>query len=128
LSIGFYILGVNSYRSDLQIIENLMVQPAEWVSENLKTTDLIAVHDIGAMGYFTKNPIIDLAGLINSDVIPIMNDDSKLYAYMQTKKAKYFIGFSDWYPNSSSWGQEIKSFTGNYQGKIEKIVIIQITK
>jgi hypothetical protein len=105
-----------------------MVEPAQWVSENLNAKDLIAVHDIGAMGYFTKNPMLDLAGLINPEVIPFMNDDQKIIGYMRGKNTKYFIGFSDWYKNSSEWGQVIKEFAENYQGKTEKVVIIQVTK
>jgi hypothetical protein len=128
LSVVFYILGINSYRSDLQIVNKLMVEPAQWVSENINNGDLIAVHDIGAMGYYTKNPMLDLAGLINPEVIPFMNDDQKIFSYMREKNTKYFIGFSDWYKNSSQWGQVIAEFSGNYQGKTEKVVIIQVTK
>ena len=128
LSVVFYVLGINSYRSDLKIVNKLMVEPAQWVSENLDAGDMIAVHDIGAMGYFTKNPMLDLAGLINPEVIAFMNDDQKIISYMRNKNAKYFIGFSDWYKNSSEWGQVIKEFSENYQGKTEKVVIIQVTK
>ncbi|MHC1741084.1 MAG: hypothetical protein AB9897_08255 [Anaerolineaceae bacterium] len=126
ISAAFYWIGFNAYRSDLVIIDQLMVQPAKWVDENLNKEDIIAVHDIGAMGYFTKNQLLDLAGLINPQVIPFMNDERQLQEYIKGSNAIYFIGFSNWYPTSSKWGIQIKSFEGIYQGVKETVVILKL--
>jgi len=126
LSVSFYSIGIKTYREDLQAVNELMVQPAQWVAENIPSNQIIAVHDIGAVGYFTQNPLIDLAGLVNSDVIPFMHDEKDLLNYMKTSGASYFLGFSDWYSTSSSWGQMVKTFSVKYQAKQQEVIIIKL--
>jgi hypothetical protein len=128
ITAAFYAIGINTYQSDLKIINQLMVQPAKWTAVNLPQEDIIAVHDIGAMGYFTQNKIIDLAGLVNPEVIPLMHDEKRLLEYMQTSQANYFIGFSDWYETSNTWGKKVMTFSAIYQNKQEEIEIIQLKK
>ena len=126
IAVGFYFIGMNTYRSDVEIINQLLVQPAKWVNDNLSQDDIIAVHDIGAMGYFSNRKLIDLAGLINPEVIPIMNDQNKIFQFMKTSDADYFVGFQDWYSNSSTWGTPIKLFTGIYQNTEETVVVLKL--
>lgn len=126
LSVAFCAIGVTTYRDDVKVINQLMVQPAKWVSTNLAPTDIIAVHDIGAMGYFTQNKIVDLAGLINPEIIPIMYNEKSILAYMLKAHVKYFIGFTDWYHSSSSWGDVVMSFSTVYQNKQAEVVVIEL--
>ena len=125
-SIIFYILGFQTYRSDVEVINNILVEPAKWIEQNIPESDKIATHDIGAIGYFTNNPIVDLAGLINPEIIPIINNEPELLQYMKSKNISYYFGFADWYSSSDQWGYVVKEFSEKYQGKDEKIVIIQL--
>jgi hypothetical protein len=80
-------------------IESEIVQTAQWVAENLPADALVAVHDIGALGYYTdKVKLIDLAGLISPDVIPFIRDEAKLAEYLSEKRATHLIAFPGWYP------------------------------
>lgn len=97
LVFGFVMVGANAYARDVAIIESEMVVTAKWVSENLPQDALLAVHDIGALGYFDDHELIDLAGLISPEVIPFMKDESKLGAYLDQKGANYLIAFPDFY-------------------------------
>ena len=126
VSVAFYTIGVTTYHDDVKVINQLLVQPAKWVFVNLVPDDVIATHDIGAMGYFTQNKIVDLAGLINPDIIPIMRDEKALLPYMQNAHAKYFIGFTDWYHTSSSWGDVVMTFSTIYQNKLAEVVVIEL--
>lgn len=98
LLLGFVVVGANAYAQDVAIIESEMVVTAKWVSENLPQDSLLAVHDIGALGYFDDHELIDLAGLISPEVIPFMKDESKIAAYLDQKNADYLIAFPDFYP------------------------------
>lgn len=126
LSVAFYTIGVTTYHNDVKVINQLLVQPARWVSTHLTPADVIAVHDIGAMGYFTQTKIIDLAGLINPDIIPVMRDEKALLPYMKNAHAGYFIGFTDWYSTSSSWGNVVMTFSTIYQNKLAEVVVIEL--
>jgi hypothetical protein len=122
----FYVLGLQTYRSDVEVINNLLVEPANWIEQNIPEADKIATHDIGAIGYFTNHPIVDLAGLINPEIIPMINNEPELLHYMKSKNVAYYIGFYDWYKTSDQWGSVVKEFSEIYKGKDEKIVIIQL--
>lgn len=80
---------------------NVIVNPgtgvvAGWLNANTEPEALIAVHDIGAVGYFTQRPLLDLAGLITPQVVPFIADEKRLLAFMAGRGAEYVVFFSDW--------------------------------
>lgn len=92
------VLGPSVYRQDVRIIEEEMVDPARWIAENLPAEDLLAIHDIGAVGYFAPRPILDIAGLVNTEVVAIVRDANALWALMQARNAQYLMAFPDQIP------------------------------
>jgi hypothetical protein len=126
ISLSFYISGISAYKTDLSVIERFMVEPAKWVKENTSQDSLIAVHDIGAMGYFADRNLVDLAGLISPEVIPFIRDEEQIQQFFGKKNAEYFVGFSDWYEGSSAWGKVVQSFNMILDGKNQEVVIIKL--
>lgn len=98
LSIAFLFIGGHAFAVDVAIIETEMVATAKWLEANTIETDLIAAHDIGALGYFSKRDILDLAGLISPEVIPIMRDENALAGFLEENGADYLMTFPGWYP------------------------------
>jgi hypothetical protein len=96
--LGFWVIGARSYAMDVGFIESQMVDTARWVSQNTPANSVVAVHDIGAMGYFGKRDLIDLAGLVSPEVIPFIRDEARLDQYLNQKEADYLVTFPDWYP------------------------------
>lgn len=94
----FIVLGARSYARDVAFIEGEMVTAAKWAAANLPPDALLAVHDIGALGYFDNHPLIDLAGLVSPEVIPFIRDEDRLATYLDTQGADYLIAFPDLYP------------------------------
>ena len=97
LQIAFLFLGAQAYQEDVGIIETEMVQTALWVRDNLPEDAVLAVHDIGAMGYFSERSFYDLAGLINPEVIPFIRDEEKLAQFMDDKNVDFIVVFPSWY-------------------------------
>ena len=95
---SFWILGASSYGRDVAVIESEMVDTANWVAENTTPDELVAAHDIGALGYWGKRRLLDLAGLISPEVIPFIRDERLLAYYLSEKKAEYLVTFPGWYP------------------------------
>jgi hypothetical protein len=91
-------IGAMAFATDVAIINGEMVAVAQWLDRHTPPDAVIAAHDIGAIGYFTRRPILDLAGLISPEVIPFIRDEAKLGEWMQVKDAHYFVTFPDWYP------------------------------
>jgi hypothetical protein len=98
LALLFWLLGAQAYRDDVGFIEGEMVATAHWLSEHTEPGDLIAVHDIGAVGYLINRPLLDLAGLITPEVIPFMTDAERLAEWMIERDAGYAVFFPDFSP------------------------------
>lgn len=125
-SLAFFWMGINGYKTDLKIINTLMVEPAKWIKENSQENDIIAVHDIGAMGYFSDRHIIDMGGLVNPEIIPFMRDETKLLSFLKSKNTAYFVGFSNWYKDSSQWGSLEKSYEIQLDSEKQTVIILKI--
>jgi hypothetical protein len=98
LVIFWAVLGPRAYATDVGFIEGEMVTTARWVREHTPRTALIAVHDIGAIGYYADRALVDLAGLITPQVIPFIRDEDRLLSFIKTEGADYLVTFPSWYP------------------------------
>ncbi|KPL74340.1 hypothetical protein ADN00_13645 [Ornatilinea apprima] len=97
----FWGVGANAYGEDVAIIETEMVDTAHWLNENTQPGDLIAVHDIGAIGYFSERSLVDLAGLVSPEVVPYIRDEDGLAVFMDERGVDYLVTFPGWYPRLS---------------------------
>lgn len=95
---AFTVIGAQAYGRDVRFIESEMVATAMWLDRQTPPAALIAAHDIGAIGYFTQRPLIDLAGLITPEVIPIIRDEAALFDFIKARRADYLVTFPSWYP------------------------------
>lgn len=98
LVLAFTAIGAQAYGRDVRFIESEMVATARWLDSQTSPQALIAAHDIGAIGYFTQRPLIDLAGLITPEVIPIIRNEAALFDFINSRQADYLVTFPSWYP------------------------------
>jgi len=94
----FVVMGLSAYVTDVGIINGEMVASAGYIAENIPEGDLLAIHDIGAVGYFASRPMLDIAGLVSPEVIPIVADADALWQLMQERGARYLLAFPDQIP------------------------------
>jgi hypothetical protein len=102
----FWIIGARAYAADVGFIEGEMVAVARWLEANTPSDALIAVHDIGAVGYLVDRPLLDLAGLITPEIVPFIADEVQLLAFMEEKGADYVVFFPDWSPAYARMSQD----------------------
>lgn len=114
VALVFWVLGARAYASDVAIIETEMVAAARWVAGNTPPDAWVAAHDIGALGYFAERPLIDLAGLISPQVIPILRDESALRDYLNREHADYLVTFPGWYPRLTARAEPVYVSDGRY--------------
>ncbi|NDJ85959.1 MAG: hypothetical protein GYB66_08745 [Chloroflexi bacterium] len=91
---AFWWLGGQAYGRDVRIINTEMVKTAKWIRDHpeiIPSDELLAVHDIGALGYYAPREILDLAGLVSPEVIPIITDDQALMDLMCERGAKWLM-------------------------------------
>jgi hypothetical protein len=106
-------IGAAAFATDVAIINGEMVAVAQWLDRNTPPGALIAAHDIGAIGYFTGRPILDLAGLISPEVIPFIRDQAKLGEWMRAKGAQYLVTFPGWYRQLTVSPDLVQVFSGH---------------
>lgn len=95
---GFIYIGGEAYGKDVRIINTEMVKTAKWVQDNIPPEELLVVHDIGAIGYFAPREIIDIAGLVSPEIVPIIRDPEALMKMMCEREAKWLMVLPDQRP------------------------------
>ena len=98
VTVGSWVIGAKTYGNDVYYIESEMVETAYWLNQNTPESAIIAVHDIGAIGYFGNRKLLDLAGLISPDIIPFIRDEGKIKEHLDSQEVMYLVTFPDWYP------------------------------
>lgn len=96
------VLGPSTFARDVAVINEEMVAVAGWIDGHLTDEDVLAIHDIGAVAYFAPRPLIDIAGLVTPEVIPIVGDGDALWAYIEAQQADYLVGFPDQLPGDDA--------------------------
>jgi hypothetical protein len=98
LSLAFMSIGAIQNANDVRWVETEMVAAAKWVNQNIPSNALLAVHDIGALGFYAQNPVIDMAGLVTPEVVPFIRDEPRLAEYLDANSVKYLITLPSFYP------------------------------
>jgi hypothetical protein len=98
VTVAFWGLGAQALVADNRVINSEMVATAKWVVANVPKGSLVAAHDIGALGYYADVRLLDLAGLVSPDVIPLLGDDSRLWEFVRAKQTQYVITYPGWCP------------------------------
>lgn len=107
LCIAFWLMGGNTYAQDVALIESEMVVSAKWVAKNVPQGEIVAAHDIGALGFYDNHDLIDLAGLVSPEVIPIIRDEDELAQFLDEEGAAYLIAFPEFYPQLSEIAEPV---------------------
>jgi hypothetical protein len=98
LAVLSIVRGAGIYTSNISYINDYQVETALWLRDHTPPAALVATHDIGAIGYFSGRQIIDLGGLTQPELVPLLNDQQALVAYLQQKHVGYVVMFPDWFP------------------------------
>jgi hypothetical protein len=94
----WWYLGAVSYQFDVKLINDEQVTVAHWLNRNTPPGAVVATHDIGAIGYFSGRSVVDTAGLVSPEFVPIVRDQPAILAKLQALKVNYFAMLPTWYP------------------------------
>jgi hypothetical protein len=90
--------GAQIYAANVRYIDAFQVKTALWIRAHTSDRALIATHDVGAIGYFSHRRVLDMAGLIDPEVVPRLGNQTALETYLSTRHAAYVVMFTDWFP------------------------------
>jgi hypothetical protein len=92
-----WINGASDYAYRTQLFEIVHVPAAEWINAHTPRDAVIATHDIGIIGYYTERQIVDLAGLVTPEILPIMADQQKMVDYLKTRQVTHVLVYTGYY-------------------------------
>ena len=89
------------YSLNVAEINRMHVALGRWVAENTPPGAVLALNDIGAITYISERPVVDLAGLITPEVVPLLhspNRDALLADFLVEQNVDYAVIFPGWFP------------------------------
>ena len=107
LTIVFQFVGARQNAYDVFLIESEMTVTAKWVERNLPDDARLAVHDIGVLGFYVPNPLVDMAGILTPQVAPFIRDEARLAEYLDSNSVDYLITFPSFYPQLTAQHESV---------------------
>jgi len=99
------------YAANVVDINTMHVAFGKWLLTNTSPDDIIAVNDIGAIGYISERFVVDLAGLISPEVIPTLrgpDPTSGLTDFLKEQQVDCVIIFPSWFPGLVAQSQILR--------------------
>ncbi len=108
--LGLFSVGATGWRmpvmarltaANVDNVNHMHVALGRWAAEHTPPDALLAVNDIGAIAYFSQRPVLDLAGLVSPEVVPILHRpdrDERLAELLVERDVQYVIIFPNWFP------------------------------
>jgi hypothetical protein len=95
-----------TYALNVKNITEMQVTIARWVRDHVPKGSLLAVNDVGAIGVITDDPVLDLQGLVTTQVLPLRSMKEQvlgrapalLSRFLFNHRPDYLIIFPRWYP------------------------------
>jgi hypothetical protein len=100
LSVINYKTASSTYAEECKYINDRQVTAALWLKDNTKPDDVIATHDVGAIGFYSERKIVDIAGLITPELITKINTKDYgdyLVKFLKEKNVSYLAVLREWY-------------------------------
>ena len=101
-----FMIAKNTYLRAVSCTKQSMLDLALWLKRTTPEDSLIALHDIGVVGYFSNRSILDLVGLTNPEVSKyywdsrskrlFSIDERKVMDYLKEKKPDYLVILPEW--------------------------------
>lgn len=95
------------YARNVANVHDSDVATARWLAPRLSPQALLAVQDIGALKYLLPNPVVDLVGIVNPEILAYVRAseatagaswEHRLFDYLETRKPDYLVVFPEHYP------------------------------
>ena len=93
---------MSAYAWNVDNINRMHVSLGEWARIHTPPDTALALNDIGAIAYFSERTVVDLAGLVTPEVVPLLNGpdrDERLVELMAARDVGYVIIFPEWFPD-----------------------------
>jgi hypothetical protein len=91
----------NLYAWNVDNINHMHVAIGRWAAEHTPPGAILALNDIGAITYVSERRVVDLAGLVTPEVVPLLRSpdrDALLAGFMAERGVEYVVILPNWFP------------------------------
>ncbi len=90
------------YAQSVDNVASSDVRMARWLAGRLPAEAVLAVNDIGALGYFLPNRLVDLAGIANPELAGYIAEApgraEGIRRFLAERRPDYLVVFPSWFP------------------------------
>jgi 4-amino-4-deoxy-L-arabinose transferase-like glycosyltransferase len=97
MTLAFWVNGTRAYMRNVRSLESQHMVVARWLRDHTPPDAVIATQDIGVLAYFSDRRLIDMAGLTEPAVVPIMHQPEQMAAYIRAQGGDYVVIFPSHY-------------------------------
>jgi hypothetical protein len=94
--------GAGRYAQNVANVHQSDVRMARWLAGRLPAEAVLAVNDIGALGYLLPNRLLDLAGIANPELAGYVeragSRQAGFRAFLEERRPDYLVVFPAWFP------------------------------
>lgn len=99
--------GAEVYAKNVRDTTAMQVTIGRWVRDHAPPGSLLAVNDIGAIGFIADRPVLDLQGLVTPEILPRRDMARRVdgtaprlvFEFIADHEPDYLIIFPEWYPD-----------------------------
>lgn len=98
-SVKSYTENKELFATECKYINDRQVAAALWIRNNTNENEIIATHDVGAIGFYCGRKIVDVAGLVTPELITKINDENYnefLTDYLKKANVSYLVFLNEW--------------------------------
>ena len=100
---GLQLQYARTYAANVADIDRMHVATGRWLAQNTSEEEVLATHDIGAIGYFSGRRVIDTSGLVTPAILPYLQPgqraDIGVLAFLEQARPDYLVVMPSWYPD-----------------------------
>ena len=108
--------GAGRYAQSVANVHDSDVAMARWLAGRLPPEAVLAVNDIGALGYLLPNRLIDLAGIANPELAAYATDpggrEAGFRRFLAERRPDYLVVFPAWFPELVAAGGPFRPLYG----------------
>ncbi|MHA1137101.1 MAG: hypothetical protein ACTSSE_11505 [Candidatus Thorarchaeota archaeon] len=93
--VPYYMWQATNYGKAAGNINDMQVHIGYWLDEHTPPDAIFAIHDAGALRFFSGRTVIDLAGLVTPDIIHLNMTNNEKMQYLYEQGCNYFVFFDE---------------------------------
>ncbi len=90
-----YMFQANLFGNSVKNINEQQVHIGYWLRDNTPRDAVLAIHDAGALRFFSNRTVIDIAGLVSPDIAHGDMTQTELVVYLRDHGCDYFVFFDE---------------------------------